>query len=99
MQISSGREALMPNDRREQVRDYTDSAWQALDHVEAVRAEGRRYRPARLYDRPQLSERYTAGKPQSVKTKGAQPRSNRAKPGRASAACPVQGKRQADLFE
>lgn len=44
------------------IRRYEDSAWEALDHIEAVRAEGRRYRPARLYDRPQLSER-PAGKP------------------------------------
>ena len=50
-------------DRRDDgIRRYEDSAWEALDHIEAVRAEGRRYRPARLYDRPQLSER-PAGKP------------------------------------
>lgn len=45
-------------------RDYAHSAWNALTHEEAVRAEGARYRPARLSERPQLSERNTACQPE-----------------------------------
>lgn len=37
-------------------RDYSDRAWISLDHECAVRESGKSYRPARLYDRPQLAE-------------------------------------------
>jgi hypothetical protein len=96
------------NGKGEARRNYADSAWTALDHEGALRAEGRRYRPARLYDRPQLSERETACKPQHsiweswtktqpgivVVGKGQQTR-----PGRASPAKRPGDKRQTDLFE
>lgn len=86
------------------VRDYSHSAWEALDHIEAVRAEGRRYRPARQYDRPQLSERDAACQPHSVETQSAQPRGvvvakRRPRPGRASTAGIAGEERQADLFK
>lgn len=38
-------------------RDYDHRAWTGLDHECAVRESGKTYRPARLYDRPQESER------------------------------------------
>lgn len=42
-------------------RDYSDRAWTGLDHECAVRESGRVYRPGKVADRPQLSER-EAGK-------------------------------------
>ncbi len=87
---------------------YEGPFWDGLDHEGALRAEGRRYRPARLYDRPQLSERDTACKPQHsiweswTKT---QPgivvvgKSQPTRPGRASPAKRQGDKRQTDLFE
>lgn len=54
----------MSTDRRIRSTDRKDGAWD-LDHERAVRMEGRRYRPASLYNRPQLSER-EAGKPQAA---------------------------------
>lgn len=45
-------------------RGYDHRAWTGLDHECAVRESGRRYRPGKAYDRPQLSERQ-AGKPGS----------------------------------
>lgn len=100
----------MPDEGGEGVRgrDYGHSAWNALTHEEAVRAEGARYRPARLVDRPQLSEREAACQPQHsiwdhwTKT---QPsvvvgKSHTARPGRASPAKRREERqRQADLFE
>jgi hypothetical protein len=38
-------------------RDYDHRAWTRLDHECAVRESGRAYRPCKVYDRPQLSER------------------------------------------
>lgn len=38
-----------------------DRAWTGLDHETAVRMSGRQYRPGKVCDRPQLSER-EAGK-------------------------------------
>jgi hypothetical protein len=43
-------------------RQTIDRAWTGLDHETAVRMSGRAYRPDKVYDRPQLSER-RAGKP------------------------------------
>jgi hypothetical protein len=43
-------------------RDYDHRAWTGLDHERAVRESGRAYRPGKVCDRPQLSER-EAGKP------------------------------------
>lgn len=49
-------------DRKEGTqRDYSDRAWTGLDHETAVRMSGRAYRPGKVADRPQLSER-EAGK-------------------------------------
>lgn len=89
-------------------RDYTDSAWKALDHEGALRVEGRRFRPAKTYDRPQLSERDAACQPQhsmwEIWTR-TQPgvvvgKSHATRPGRASPAKRQGGKeRQADLFK
>lgn len=90
------------------VRDYTDSAWKALDHEGALRAEGARYRPARQFDRPQLSEREAACQPQHSiweAWKETQPgvvvgESQAARPGRASRTRRREERqRQADLFE
>lgn len=87
---------------------FEDRAWSKLDHEAAVRAEGRRYRPARLYDRPQLSEREAACQPQHSiweVWKETQPgvvvgESQTARPGRASpAGRRRKEQRQADLFE
>lgn len=67
-----------------------DRAWTGLDHETAVRMSGRPYRPARLYDRPQESERQSAGK--QAKVRGAQrarpENPNRAQSDRAVTACP-----------
>ncbi len=89
-------------------RNYADSAWTALDHEMAVRESGKAYRPSKMYNRPQLSERETAGKPKHsiweswTKT---QPgivvvgKSHATRPGRASPAKRQGDKRQTDLFE
>lgn len=45
-------------------RDYDHRAWTVLDHECAVRESGRKYRPGKVYNRPQVSER-PAGKPSS----------------------------------
>ena len=52
----------LDTDRRIRRRDYGDRAWTGLDHECAVRESGRAYRPSKVYDRPQLSER-EGGKP------------------------------------
>lgn len=85
------------------VRDYTDSAWVALDHTEAVRAEGRRYRPERIYNRPQLSERDAACQPQRAMDETAQREGvvvclDKARPGRVRRTRAVSF-RQGDLFK
>lgn len=74
-----------------------DRAWTGLDHECAVRMSGRQYRPGRLYDRPQESERHTAGEPQDVHGReGARPESpGRVRSSRAVTACPG-GAKQAD---
>lgn len=43
-------------------QNASDRAWTGLDHETAVRMSGRSYRPGKVCDRPQLSER-EAGKP------------------------------------
>ena len=52
-------EALMADlDRRiGRKLDDSDRAWTGLDHETAVRMSGRQYRPGKVWDRPQLSER------------------------------------------
>lgn len=79
-----------------------ERAWTGLDHESALRLEGRRYRPGKVCDRPQESERQSAGKPidahgrkgtagSSVVVDG-----NEARPGRAVAACKGGSRTQAD---
>ena len=84
-------------------RDYNQSAWSALDHTEAVRAEGRRYRPGRIYNRPDLSERETACQPQRAVQTDAQREGvvvclDKARPGRIRRGRRVD-RRQTELFE
>jgi hypothetical protein len=55
--------AVADLDRRTRTElNERDRAWTGLDHETAVRMSGRAYRPGKVYDRPQLSER-PAGKP------------------------------------
>jgi len=49
--------------------NMSDGAWSGLDHERAVRASGKRYRPASQYDRPRESERATDGNPSDATTK------------------------------
>lgn len=42
-------------------QNASDRAWTGLDHETAVRMSGRQYRPGKVCNRPQLSER-EAGK-------------------------------------
>ena len=48
---------------RTENRDDREPSWD--DYIQALRVEGRRYRPASLHNRPQVSER-EAGKPQAA---------------------------------
>lgn len=83
--------------------DFSHSAWSALTHEEAVRAEGARYRPARLSERPQLSEREAACQPQRATDETAQREGvvvclDKARPGRVRRTRAV-SLRQGDLFK
>jgi hypothetical protein len=50
--------AMADLDRRTRTElNERDRAWTGLDHETAVRMSGRTYRPGKVYDRPQLSER------------------------------------------
>jgi hypothetical protein len=54
--------AMTDLDRKEALTDrHEDRAWTRLDHETAVRMSGRGYRPGKVHNRPQLSER-EAGK-------------------------------------
>jgi hypothetical protein len=54
--------AMADLDRRTRSElDESDRAWTGMDHETAVRMSGRGYRPGKVHNRPQLSER-EAGK-------------------------------------
>ena len=59
----------MDTEVRRTRRDDRDGPWTGLSHEEALRLEGRRFRPGKVYDRPRESERATDGNPSDAATK------------------------------